>query len=176
MENAVERVKALLGEPVTHALSFVYWKVIAPLFAQPTLHWVFIVSTIVLAAAFYAWREGAWTWRAQMSKVFPKAVIAHPSAVLDYKFYIVNQFVLTYLRLGQFAVGLVGLLYVTEGLSAALAAIGGPRVGAVVVWPHHVGMITGRSANGMWIVKSGNDGNAVRERAMSVSGAVFRSG
>jgi hypothetical protein len=52
----------------------------------------------------------------------------------------------------------------------------GPRVGAVVVWPHHVGMITGRSANGQWIVKSGNDGNAVRERAMSVAGAVFRSG
>jgi hypothetical protein len=52
----------------------------------------------------------------------------------------------------------------------------GPRVGAVVVWPHHVGMITGRSASGQWIVKSGNDGNAVRERAMSVAGAVFRSG
>lgn len=52
----------------------------------------------------------------------------------------------------------------------------GPRVGAVVVWPHHVGMITGRSANGQWIVKSGNDGNAVRERPMSVAGAVFRSG
>ncbi|RUO97453.1 hypothetical protein [Hyphomicrobium sp.] len=51
----------------------------------------------------------------------------------------------------------------------------GPRVGAVVVWPHHVGMITGRSANGQWIVKSGNDGNAVRERPMSVAGAVFRS-
>lgn len=51
----------------------------------------------------------------------------------------------------------------------------GPRVGAVVVWPHHVGMITGRSAGGQWIVKSGNDGNAVRERPMSVAGAVFRS-
>lgn len=51
----------------------------------------------------------------------------------------------------------------------------GPRVGAVVVWPHHVGMITGRSASGQWIVKSGNDGNAVRERPMSVAGAVFRS-
>jgi hypothetical protein len=50
----------------------------------------------------------------------------------------------------------------------------GPRVGAVVVWPHHVGMITGRAANGQWIVKSGNDGGAVRERARSVSGAVFR--
>jgi hypothetical protein len=52
----------------------------------------------------------------------------------------------------------------------------GPQVGAVVVWPHHVGMITGRSSNGMWIVKSGNDGNAVRERPMSVAGAVFRTG
>ncbi|MBS0234279.1 MAG: hypothetical protein JSR99_12440 [Proteobacteria bacterium] len=52
----------------------------------------------------------------------------------------------------------------------------GPQVGAVVVWPHHVGMITGRASNGMWIVKSGNDGNAVRERARSVAGAVFRMG
>ena len=26
-----------------------------------------------------------------------------------------------------------------------------PQVGAVVVWPHHVGMITGRSSNGKWI-------------------------
>lgn len=52
----------------------------------------------------------------------------------------------------------------------------GPRVGAVVVWPHHVGIITGRAGNGKWIVKSGNDGNAVRERARSVAGAVFRVG
>jgi hypothetical protein len=48
------------------------------------------------------------------------------------------------------------------------------QVGAVVVWRHHVGIITGRSANGQWIVKSGNDGGRVRERARSVSGAVFR--
>ncbi|ADJ25091.1 hypothetical protein Hden_3298 [Hyphomicrobium denitrificans ATCC 51888] len=52
----------------------------------------------------------------------------------------------------------------------------GPQVGAVVVWPHHVGIITGRASNGQWIVKSGNDGNAVRERARSVAGAVFRVG
>lgn len=48
------------------------------------------------------------------------------------------------------------------------------QVGAVVVWRHHVGIITGRAANGQWIVKSGNDGGKVRERARSVSGAVFR--
>jgi hypothetical protein len=40
---------------------------------------------------------------------------------------------------------------------------GGPAVGAIVVWHHHVGIITGRSSDG-WIVKSGNDGHAVRER------------
>lgn len=51
---------------------------------------------------------------------------------------------------------------------------GGPRVGAVVVWRGHVGMITGQASNGKWIVKSGNDGGRVRERARSVSGAVFR--
>ena len=48
----------------------------------------------------------------------------------------------------------------------------GPRVGAVVVWPHHVGMITGQTGDGRWIVNSGNDGNAVRERPRSLAGAI----
>jgi hypothetical protein len=52
----------------------------------------------------------------------------------------------------------------------------GPKVGAVVVWSHHVGIITGRLSNGQWIVKSGNDGGRVRERPRSVAGAVFRTG
>ena len=52
----------------------------------------------------------------------------------------------------------------------------GPQVGAVVVWPHHVGEITGRTSDGQWIVRSGNDGGRVRERARSVSGASFRMG
>ncbi len=49
-----------------------------------------------------------------------------------------------------------------------------PQVGAIVVWRHHVGIITGRASNGRWIVKSGNDGGRVRERARSVRGAIFR--
>ncbi|MEQ8825463.1 MAG: hypothetical protein RIC14_13925 [Filomicrobium sp.] len=48
------------------------------------------------------------------------------------------------------------------------------QIGAVVIWRHHVGIITGRTANGRWIVKSGNDGGRVRERARSVKGAIFR--
>ena len=46
------------------------------------------------------------------------------------------------------------------------------RVGAIVVWPHHVGVITGRAADGRWIVTSGNDGGRVRTRPRSVKGAI----
>lgn len=49
---------------------------------------------------------------------------------------------------------------------------GGPGVGVTVVWRHHVGMIVGRDERGQWIVKSGNDGNAVRERPRSLAGAI----
>lgn len=45
-------------------------------------------------------------------------------------------------------------------------------IGAIVVWPHHVGQITGVASDGRWIVKSGNDGHAVRERARSLRGAI----
>jgi hypothetical protein len=48
----------------------------------------------------------------------------------------------------------------------------GPMIGAIVVWSHHVGLIVGQAQNGLWVVKSGNDGHAVRERARSVSGAI----
>ncbi len=47
-----------------------------------------------------------------------------------------------------------------------------PQIGAIVVWPHHVGLITGRSADGRWIVTSGNDGGRVRTRPRSVKGAI----
>jgi hypothetical protein len=50
-----------------------------------------------------------------------------------------------------------------------------PHVGAVVVWRHHVGMIVGMNDRGQWLVKSGNDGGAVRTRARSIKGAVIRA-
>lgn len=47
----------------------------------------------------------------------------------------------------------------------------GPAIGAIVVWPHHVGQIVGRTESG-WIIKSGNDGHQVRERERSLRGAI----
>ncbi len=44
-------------------------------------------------------------------------------------------------------------------------------VGAVVVWPHHVGKIVGREG-GEWVIQSGNDGHAVRTRPRSIGGAI----
>ncbi len=44
-------------------------------------------------------------------------------------------------------------------------------VGAVVVWPHHVGKIVGQEA-GQWVIKSGNDGHALRTRPRSIAGAI----
>jgi hypothetical protein len=44
-------------------------------------------------------------------------------------------------------------------------------VGAVVVWPHHVGKIVGQE-NGQWLIESGNDGHAVRTRARSLAGVI----
>jgi hypothetical protein len=44
-------------------------------------------------------------------------------------------------------------------------------IGAVVVWPHHVGKIVGEE-NGQWIVQSGNDGNRMRTRPLSIRGAI----
>jgi hypothetical protein len=53
------------------------------------------------------------------------------------------------------------------------SSAGGPRVGAVVVWPHHVGVIRGGpDASGQWLVESGNDSNAVHTRYRSLRGAI----
>jgi hypothetical protein len=48
---------------------------------------------------------------------------------------------------------------------------GGPSIGTIVVWRHHVGKIVGQE-NGQWIVQSGNDGHAVRTRPRSVANAI----
>jgi hypothetical protein len=57
------------------------------------------------------------------------------------------------------------------------APASGPIVGVIVVWcsksHRHVGKIVGGEP-GHWIVKSGNDGGAVRTRERSVAGAIFR--
>lgn len=49
---------------------------------------------------------------------------------------------------------------------------GAAGVGAVVVWPHHVGKIVGRAGNGRWVIESGNDGHRLRTRPRSIGSAI----
>jgi hypothetical protein len=62
-------------------------------------------------------------------------------------------------------------LWLARNWASVGSNAGGPRIGAVVVWRHHVGIITGRAGD-RWVVKSGNDGHAVRERPRSIAGAI----
>jgi hypothetical protein len=62
-------------------------------------------------------------------------------------------------------------LWLARNWASVGSNAGGPQIGAIVVWRHHVGIITGRAGD-QWIVKSGNDGRAVRERPRSVAGAI----
>jgi hypothetical protein len=48
---------------------------------------------------------------------------------------------------------------------------GGPRVHAIAVWGHHVGLITAVNGNQIMLL-SGNDGNAVRERWRPTRGII----
>lgn len=48
---------------------------------------------------------------------------------------------------------------------------GGPHVGVVVVWAHHVGRIVGQQ-NGEWIVHSGNYRNRIADVPMRLNGVI----
>lgn len=49
---------------------------------------------------------------------------------------------------------------------------GGPAVGAIAVWRHHVGEIVGVPGRGTIILQSGNDGGRVRVRPRSTRGVI----
>ncbi len=70
----------------------------------------------------------------------------------------------------------LGLADLRLNLARAWASIGhavdGPAAGVIVVWPHHVGIITENLGGGLIRVLSGNDGNAVRERIRSTRGVI----
>lgn len=73
--------------------------------------------------------------------------------------------------LGQHLGMLDRKLWLARNWASVGRAAHGPAVGVIVVWRHHVGIITGRAAKG-WIVKSGNDGHRVRERPRSLARAI----
>lgn len=52
------------------------------------------------------------------------------------------------------------------------SAASGPAPGVIAVYPHHVGIVTAVPGAGRIVLKSGNDGHAVRERERSARGVI----
>jgi hypothetical protein len=52
------------------------------------------------------------------------------------------------------------------------APAAGPAPGVIAVWPHHVGQITSVTGPHSFVMISGNDGHAVRERERSSRGVI----
>lgn len=67
-------------------------------------------------------------------------------------------------------------LWLARNWSHYGSAANGPDIGVIVVWPHHVGVITG-GERGHWLVTSGNSGGwrghrYVTEHIRSMSGVI----
>lgn len=98
-----------------------------PFLGPHILNWVFIVSAAAIALWLYMRSTdevGPRSLRSFLRYVLPRRVFLHKSAIVDYKFYLVNSVLLSYIKLSTRVAGLVGLLHVADvvrdGLSSAL--------------------------------------------------------
>lgn len=77
---------------------------------------------------------------------------------------------------GCFLSKLLGLnrrdLWLARNWAGVGTRVSGPVADAIVVWPHHVGIIKKVTGHGRAIVLSGNDGRRVRERERSLAGVI----
>ncbi len=127
----------LLGPGIVEVLSTLYWWVVVPILGEPRFGVYFVASTVAVALVFY-WavgRRGAGAGagagagiKGALAYVFPRQVFLHPSALLDYKFFIANQLLMAHLRFGAVVVAAVGLLAMAQNIASGLGALFGARV------------------------------------------------
>lgn len=121
------QVKALakqwLGPLYEPALGLAY--ALFPFFQPNNLNAVFIVSAILLALCFYLYttpRSSASVAHA-LRFLFPRSVFLHRSALVDYRFYVVNSLLLSYVGLSARVAGFVGLFVVSDRVRDFLAPV-----------------------------------------------------
>lgn len=121
---SLSEIADLLG-PLRPYASWVFWNLLAPIW-DGRFHWVLLLVPLAVAALFLLlWARLA--PGAVASELFTRRVWWHPSARLDYRFYIVNRLLLAHLGLGAAVLWAIGTLGAAEGVQAALRA----TVGAV---------------------------------------------
>jgi sterol desaturase/sphingolipid hydroxylase (fatty acid hydroxylase superfamily) len=128
LQEAKGIVREWLGplyEPFVH---FVY--ALFPFFGPHMMNAVFLFSAVVLALWFYIYageRHEQHSARGFFRFLLPAEVFLHKSALVDYRFYLVNAVFLSYLKLSAKVAGLVGLLQVGEGVRALFESALGSR-------------------------------------------------
>jgi Sterol desaturase len=132
LELIKSELTRLFGPEFAQLAGTVYWTVIAPLFAQPTLAPLFIASSVLVGGA-YLLRKSEPGSKSFLSRCFaflvPRHIYGHRSAILDYKFYVATQYLLHFVKIAQFAVGVAAVLGIAEGVRRLLELILGPSDG-----------------------------------------------
>lgn len=145
MNYLLEQVKALmtawlgpLYPPVNHLAHVLF-----PFTDATIFNGIFVGSAIVLALGFYVFsadRKEQSTVNGFLRFLAPRDVFLHPSALVDYRFYLVNSMFLSYARLSTRVAGLVGLFHVAALVESNLSGwLGDGRLGVTPDLPAKVG-------------------------------------
>ena len=81
MESLATSLKGLLGPDVWSVVSFVYWQIFWPLISQPSMHWVYLLSSLLLGCIFLivAAAPQRLVLRSLPGELFPRVIWSHAS-------------------------------------------------------------------------------------------------
>jgi sterol desaturase/sphingolipid hydroxylase (fatty acid hydroxylase superfamily) len=135
-EQLKEWVKATLRPGTYEQIVWIYYATIGEVLSEPRLRGVLIASAVGVALVFYLFtvRQGR-SIAGFRRFLLPRNVFLHRSAVLDYKFFVVNQLVMGHLQLGRWVAAAVGLLAVSQGVTGLLTFVfGAPQSTGAPSW------------------------------------------
>lgn len=120
-------IRETLGTAGYEQLVWLYYATIGTVLAEPRLRGALLASTAGAVLIIYLFSAPARrSVRGFVEFLLPRRVYLHPSAVLDYKFFVVNQLVMGHLQLGRWVAAAVGLLFVSDTVRSLLALAIGP--------------------------------------------------
>jgi sterol desaturase/sphingolipid hydroxylase (fatty acid hydroxylase superfamily) len=132
--TTLEQIKTTAAQwlgPVYELLVYLFYALF-PFGGAHVLNGIFILSALLLAAWFYrseTRRHRSFSLGGFARFVMPSAVFLHPSARVDYRFYLANAVFLSYVKLSVRVTGVVGLLHVSDIVRSWCEGVIGPSVG-----------------------------------------------
>lgn len=99
-----------------------------PFLGPHILNGIFILSAVICAVYFYLYgikRDTPATASDFFRFLLPRKVFLHRSALVDYRFYVINSVLLSYAKLSMRVAGFVGLLYISDGVQYVGTALFG---------------------------------------------------